>query len=324
MVMLARKTSLVLEHNFAHGVVMTPPHGRSHEGQAYHNYQLKEYLLKSVGPETFVDRLRSEWEEFAHGVESFLRIPVFKYTPNNMDQYLLHPDIFYPCDSAITARHGVFFPRMGAKTRADETDFLREFFTSQAQYCECLGRPGKFEGGDALVFQINGKHIAILGKRTRRMSPKGLCVRTNEEGRKAFTRFLYTVYQDRFSGAVTTCTNCLHVGTSCEIIQAGPDEPIWICHNEWLRDPKKLALDLRRMLSLPKGAIRTHQVPREENWAAPVFSHDGKAIVQKDFPETIDWLKWVGFRCLLSNFVHVQATDGNKRCLIQPTPQLAC
>jgi len=325
MVIFPLTRSLLLKQNFCRGVVMIPPHSRSWEGEVYHNRKLKKQLLDSAGPDTFVNQLYSEWEQFAQAVETFLGIPVEKYTPTNLEgKSPLPPDIFFPCDSAVVAGSGVFFPRMGAKSRVNEPDFVREYFENKADFVHCLEKPGKFEGGDALVFQINGKFVAILGKRPRRRSPDGLCVRTNEEGRIAFTKFLHTAYQKRFCGAVTTHTACLHVGTSCEIIQAGPDEPIWICHNEWLKDPKKLASDLCRMLSLSKGAIRTHQVPRDENWAAPIFSHEGKGIIQEKSPETIDWLKSIGFNCLLFIFEHVQAADGNMRCLVQPTPQPAC
>ncbi len=310
---LPKKGELLLKRGFEDGVMLVAPGANAHLGISFHNAENKEQLLSEFGPEGFVEGLKTEHQNFKELVEGHLGFPVEEIPlPENAP-----PDSYYVCDSGRVVNGNLFVPYMGAKTRRSEPGSLLEILKPRAKKVFRSPVGAKLEGGDVIQVEIGGKVAVILGKRNRNSEPKGLEVRTNSEGRKAFTSVMKEIYGDAFIGTVVAQTTCLHLGTAMEIIQAGPGEKVWITHNRWLVNPQKLVSDLHECFKVKKGTFASLRVPYEETWGAPVLANGNKVIVQEGFPLLKMWLESRGFdvKTLLSSF-H-QATDGNFECKIQ-------
>lgn len=315
------KVTLSLRHNYAGGVVIVFPHSLSHKGNEQHWVQEKENKLAQVGEQKFVEGLVFEHYCSTLGL-NFLKIPWTEYRPISRNNKELPPDIFYPCDSYLSLGEEslrVYTPTMGAHNRREETNYMDGFF-SQYQVQKWKPKAGaKLEGGDTLTFKFGNSWYSILGKRNRKLTPEGKDVRTNKEGRKDFTKFLESSLPN-FRGTVTTPHSALHIGTSCEIVQTLPNEPLWIIHNKWLLDPGKLVTELTSLLNVKRGFIKSYQVNKDCDWSAPVLTHEGRALVQQGFPSTVNFLEEIGFEVKQIPWEYHMLTDGNFRCALQPVP----
>ncbi|HMO17085.1 MAG TPA: hypothetical protein PKA63_00495 [Oligoflexia bacterium] len=329
----ARKRMATLRHNFVRGVFVIHPHENSHSGTSFHHRDAKELALSTEGHDKFVKGLHQEKQLFVEAVTSHLQVEVTECAPDSFEPQCdeekeppsLSPDIIYPCDSVISANLHLFIPRMGCKCRRSESELIAGFLKEKgAKHVHRLEAPAKFEGGDALIIEVGDRIGAILGRRTKKMTREmglnGLEVRSNKEGRKSFIKFLKAAYGKRFIGAVVAETGCLHIGTACEIIQAGPNEKILIVHNEGLLYPNILAHSVEKLFNLKSGTVKTKKVPKEESWGAPVLSNGSKVIVQAGFHRISRWLESEGFEVKNVPWRYHQLTDGNFRCAVQPMP----
>lgn len=303
-----------LTQNFVRSGVMTlMPNDQAFNGVSYHNRQLKKSLLDSMDSFSFVEKLREEHNVFCDSLESHLGLEAEELTSLGAS-----PDDHYVCDNFIVADDSVFIPRMGARSRAGEPEMMEQLLSGRGMQLFHCPKDGKFEGGDALVLEVDGRVGVLLGKRPEKRSPEGLEVRTNDKGRKAFVEFLRHVYGSRFLGAVVTRTYCLHVGTATEVIQSDKGEPIWLIHNQSLLNPQKAMKDLEDLFGLRKGTFKHYLVPEDESWGAPVLSNGKKVLLQQGCPYISEWLCSHGFEVKEVPWEAHQATDGNMRCKIQP------
>lgn len=317
------KKSSTLTQSFAGGVLMTPPHSGSLEGKSFHNFEMK-YALRVLHGDHGCIRLLEQEHQALYNALTKMGIPITSITPE-----VRHADDTFVCDSTSIARNGgemmIIGLNMGEKSRRDETKgVLGEIHKLLPnQNTEMISHPAKFEAGDLLpLFLGQNAEFCLLamGKRNRSMSPTGLSVRTNSEGRKAVSDLYHSFYREGYLGALSIPHTKLHLGTACEIIQVGSGEDIIVIHNEGLLSPKKTceALKEKTKKVCPNLKFRSLNVPLKESWAAPVLSHNGYVIVDERFEKTIKKLASIGFKVLPVPGIMHQALDGNFRCKIQP------
>jgi dimethylargininase len=189
-------------------------------------------------------------------------------------------DCVFVEDTALVLDEVAVMMSPGAESRRAEPAGI-EPTLKQFREIRRINLPATIDGGDIVVA---GKQVYV-----------GQSPRTNAEGIEALRQTL-----SHFDYAVSgiPVQKCLHLKSACSALPDGR----FLVNRDWI--------DVS-----PLPASLLVDVPRDEQWAGDVLVIGNEIIVSDAFPETIQLLEGLDFRCIpvpLSEFAKV---EGGVTCL---------
>lgn len=191
------------------------------------------------------------------------------------------PDSCFVEDPAIITSHGAIITRLGADSRAGETQAIEQALSAHFSKWATIESPGTLDGGDVMMV---GSHFYI-----------GLSDRTNAAGAQQLIDWLRSMNMD---GSTVDMSEMLHLKTGVSYLENNQ----LVAAGEFVSHPAFREFDVLEVLP-------------PESYAANCIWVNDKVIMPMGFPATQAMLEHAGFQVVLCDVSEFQKLDGGLSCL---------
>jgi dimethylargininase len=191
------------------------------------------------------------------------------------------PDSVFVEDTALLTPSFALITNPGAQSRKGEIIEMEAALQKLFPVIDRIESPGTLDAGDVMMV---GKHFYI-----------GLSERTNHAGAQ---QLIYILKKYGFNGSTISLKSVLHLKTGVSYL----DNNYLLACGEFLT-------------KTDFGKFHIIEVPMAESYAANSLWINGKVLVPKGFPKTMNLIKRAGFSTIEVDVSEFRKLDGGLSCL---------